>query len=1320
MLQGTLAQNATVTWPLTANANATVPAGLTAAMTKGNGLTNGGYGTNGYTIKDAITNSLNNAKTANDYIQFSVTVNATNTFSISGLVLKTLVPANQANARFQVQYSFSSNFAAPANIGTETTPAAAITTTTFNPSNLQVPAGSTIYIRIFTWGLSATNTDFTIKDVQVLGSVCPSVAITYPAPGAYCKTPGATAMPTRTGPTGGVYTAPAGLVINSSTGVIDVAASVAGTYTVSYTVAGGSGCGNLVATKSVVINNLPTAFTLTGPDGATGSFCTNGTPATFTLSGSEEGVTYTFTAINPGGNTPPGQNFSVEGVGGTLEFVQTPDGKWSYKVIGEDTETGCSNTMEGLLTAVDGPKVTSQPEPIKTVCSGSTVALTVAVSNANSLAWEVSPNGVTGWTPLNAGGQYAITKNGNNSTTLTISNVTVGLNGYRYRTVFGGPAACPINYSNGTTLSVSAIPEVTAQPVSKAVCLNSTFQVSVAALHATSYQWYKNGTLLTGETAPTLTRNFTSTADAGAYYVMIYGTCGSKRSNDANISANTNPASTTWLGPTASTTPANGTAWEFAPNWTCGVPTRTKDAIIPADVLDGYPTIKATITGEVRNLTIQSGVFGGFLNVEGKLQLFGTVTNTGVFEAGNGTIEYSGTTVQSISANTFANNTVKNLVISNNVTLNGPLDLTGTLSFGAVNSKTFTTNDHLALKSSAAATARVADITNNGVNAGNSITGNVSVERFIPAHSSRRWRLVTAPVKGVSINKAWQEGRTWNGSGASEAQGYGTLITGQAQGTPEKANAAGFDFWTAIAGGGASVRKYVGSSSASSNIDAAFFPIDNTTTASFTSHEAYLLFVRGDRTISSGSAVGSATLRAKGPLKQETTYTIPVATTQSHTLIGNPYASPINFRKLYTDNSSKIQPYYWTWQAGLGSGVGGYVLMFPNGEGGWEPVPATSGAGTTEPVIASGEGFFVVPAAGATTGNTIQLKEVHKDGNKPSISTFRQADAAPAKVRINLFTSINGQQVLLDGVQARFSESEKTAMQKAVNGGENLSIYKNSKDLIVAGDALPAAGDSIQLRFWNLAVRKYTLELAGNRFPAGTAAVLYDRHLAKETPIQLAAEGLVYEFAVTADAGSKAAQRFVIRFQKAQVLPVTLLSFTAKEESNSTVGIEWKVTGENNIKDYTVEHSTDGSIYKPLQTVLPTGQATDQVYGTTHGQPASVNHYRLKITEATGSIRYSGVATVRLDLKEGATTVYPNPVRGSKAFIKLSNKPAGNYSLAIYNPAGQQVLATVLVHGGGTAALSLPLNSNWAEGIYTVRLTNSKGGVETISLHLAK
>ncbi|MBB1284653.1 T9SS type A sorting domain-containing protein [Flavisolibacter sp. BT320] len=1313
-------QNATATWSLTSTSNVAITGNLltnSTNMAKGSGLVFTNYTGNAYGVRDGVTSSLSAAKAADDYLQFSVAPAAGFTFTLgsisSTLSVSDVAPTN--NARYQVQYSTSSTFSNNVvNLGNTEALTMGSVSFTLN-ANILVGAGQSLYFRIYLWGLQNTNTTFRINNFRIQGNACPAVEISYPK-AAFCKDPGATATPTRTGTAGGTYSAPAGLVMNSSTGVVDLAASTAGTYTVTYTAATGiAGCATVSATTNVTVNDLPTAFTLTGPDGATGSFCTNGTPATFTLSGSQEGVTYTFNAINPGGNTPPGQNFTVEGVGGTLEFVQTPDGKWSYKVTGQDDVTGCTNTMQGLLTAVDGPKVTSQPEATRTVCSGSTVTLTVGVSNATSLAWEVSPNGMTSWTSLAAGGQYSISKNGTSSTTLTISNVSVGLNGYRYRAVFGGPSACPINYSGGTMLAVSAQPVIATQPASKSICINSNFQLAVSALYGTSYQWYKNGVLLTGETGTTLTRSFTSASEAGTYYVMVTGSCGSVRSNDAIMSANTTPTSTTWQGPVPGANTGNGTAWEVSANWSCGVPTRTIDAIIPADIMDGFPTIKPAVSGEVRNLTIQAGALGGFLTVDGRLQIFGAVSNSGVFTADNGTIEYSGSTAQTIAANTFANNTVKNLVISNNVSLNGPLNLTGTLSFGEVNNRIFTTNHHLTLASSASVTARIADITNNGVNAGNAITGNVVVERFIPQHSSRRYRLVTAPVKGVSINQAWQEGRTWNGV-TTETSGNGTLITGQQQGTATNAASKGFDFWPAIAGGGASVRKYVGSSSASSNIDATFAPVDNTVTAGFSSHEAYLVYIRGDRSVSTGTAAGSALLRAKGPLKQETAYTIPVSNTQSHTLIGNPYASPINFQKLYADNSTKIQPWYWTWQASLGSNMGGYVLMLPDGEGGYEPVPSVSGS-STQPVIGSGEGFFVVPAPGAAAGNAILLKEMHKDNNRPTLALFRQAGPTAAKVRVNLFAQLNGEKTLLDGVSARFGEGQNINLNKAVNTGENLTIWKGGKDMIVASSSLAQAGDSIQLRFWNLAARSYTLELGNNRLPQGVQAVLFDRYRGTETALGAGPE-TVYSFEVNADAGSKAPLRFVIRFKKHQVLPVKLVSFTA-QQGTKAVSLEWKVEEEGAVRDYTVERKGEMGEFTPVLTQAARGAVGAQVYGESDRNPIAMAYYRLKIREHSGAFHYSDIVRVQSGQPAGTVSLYPNPVQGKTVNLQMGAKPKAVYTLTMYSPAGQVVAIRDIQHAGNSAVYPVSVQA-LASGTYLLELTDAGGKKERMQLVVAK
>ncbi|HNI43042.1 MAG TPA: hypothetical protein PK230_00005 [Chitinophagales bacterium] len=108
---------------------------------------------------------------------------------------------------------------------------------------------------------------------------------------------GSTISPTVTGTTGGTYSAsPAGLSINSSTGVITPASSTVGTYTVTYTIAASGGCPVVTTTTTVVIKPIPSA-TITSSD-ADNSICV-GESITFTAGG---GTHYQFSVAG----TPQG------------------------------------------------------------------------------------------------------------------------------------------------------------------------------------------------------------------------------------------------------------------------------------------------------------------------------------------------------------------------------------------------------------------------------------------------------------------------------------------------------------------------------------------------------------------------------------------------------------------------------------------------------------------------------------------------------------------------------------------------------------------------------------------------------------------------------------------------------------------------------------------------------------------------------------------------------------------------------------------------------------------------------------------------------
>jgi len=342
---------------------------------------------------------------------------------------------------------------------------------------------------------------------------------------------------------------------------------------------------------------------------------------------------------------------------------------------------------------------------------------------------------------------------------------------------------------------------------------------------------------------------------------------------------------TIWTGITS-------TDWNDQSNWSSGGQTSATSITIPSG-LTNYPVIN-TGTVAVKNITIQTGAALTVSNAA--LQISGSISNSGTFTATDGTIEMNGTSAQTIAANTFADNAVKDLIITNaaGVTLAGTLNITNVISFGNIDNAAFSSGGYLILVSNAAGTARVADITNGGTNTGNNISGNVTVQRFIPA--KRAFRFLTAPVNTAgSIRANWME-NTNNPSrwvNNNPVPNFGTHITGSG------GSVNGFD------------QTYTNNPS--------LFTLDNATqdwvaatnTGSLLkAGSAYRIMVRGSRSTDLNSNTpppSPTTLRAAGTLVTGTvsmkktgaggTADMPElsVTNNGYTFIGKPYASPVNW-----------------------------------------------------------------------------------------------------------------------------------------------------------------------------------------------------------------------------------------------------------------------------------------------------------------------------------------------------------------------------------------------------------------------------------------
>lgn len=154
------------------------------------------------------------------------------------------------------------------------------------------------------------------------------------------------------------------------------------------------------------------------------------------------------------------------------------------------------------------------------------------------------------------------------------------------------------------------------------------------------------------------TYTITNTIAATAYYPSITATSSFTILNEM-----------TWSG-------AINSNWNLDGNWTCGtVPTITQDVLIPN--VPNLPILSTGAVGTAHNIVIENGAS---LHVIAKtLQIAGSITNNGIFNATTGTIEMKGQEAQSIDNNDFTGNTIMELIISNpaGVTLLDDLNVTG-------------------------------------------------------------------------------------------------------------------------------------------------------------------------------------------------------------------------------------------------------------------------------------------------------------------------------------------------------------------------------------------------------------------------------------------------------------------------------------------------------------------------------------------------------------------------------------------------------------------------------------------------------------------
>ncbi|MEO5893037.1 MAG: T9SS type A sorting domain-containing protein [Ferruginibacter sp.] len=716
-----------------------------------------------------------------------------------------------------------------------------------------------------------------------------------------------------------------------------------------------------------------------------------------------------------------------------------------------------------------------------------------------------------------------------------------------------------------------------------------------------------------------------------------------------------------------------------------------------------FITFLLVVTTSIASLNAQVTITPGTnLVLNGNVSLVlnnSALENNGKFAAGSSTVDFSGyndTMVSYISgrnATTFNNLSVSKPAFG--IALKSAVAVKNVL---AVNAGNLYTDSNLTLKSDVSLTARVAPVA-----AGSSIIGKANVERYINAR--RAWRLMTAPVSNSStIYNSWQNKGVY-------AAGQGTLITGA---NPSEKN--GLDV---------SAQNTTSMKGFNSNTQG-FTSILNTNVAisagknGNADNTGYFIFLRGDRNQANTNInnSNSTTLVSNGSL-QTGEQTFPAASVANkYTLIGNPYASPVDFNNIKRNNLLKR---FYVWDPSLNT-VGGYVMMDDlDNDGVYEKTVKGS---TQTKDIQSGQAFFVQTSA--TAAASITFSESGKSVNTNGIM-FRPVGNTTGTATGMIRTTLNllnedSTTILADGVIAQFNDIFSAGVDmddasKFSNTNENIGIVRNNA--LLAAERRPSLGanDTVYFKLSTTTQRSYQFVFeVSNLEQPGMMAFLQDSYLGTNTPINLSGVTTV-NFAINGETASAATTRFRIVFKASVVvLPVTISSVKAQQQNNN-IAVEWKVENELNMVKYDVEKSTDGVAFMQVNTINVNGNSnTYNTYSWLDVNSALGNNfYRIKSYDRSGEIKYSSV--VKVSISKGATassfSIYPNLVTGNVINLVMNNQPAGKYQVRLTSINGQSIFVKSIQTIGGNSVESLNTGNKLAAGIYQLEIIGQNNSHNT-------
>jgi hypothetical protein len=163
-------------------------------------------------------------------------------------------------------------------------------------------------------------------------------------------------------------------------------------------------------------------------------------------------------------------------------------------------------------------------------------------------------------------------------------------------------------------------------------------------------------------------------------------------------------------------------------------------------------------------------------------------------------------------------------------------------------------------------------------------------------------------------------------------------------------------------------------------------------------------------------------------------------------------------------------------------------------------------------------------------------------------------------------------------------------------------------------------------------------------------------------------------------------------------LPITLLSFTAKDINHDHVLVSWATSMEHLVDHFEIQRSIDNSSFQAIAEVKAVGESEiPHYYSVNDNNPSvGVNYYRLKEFDKDGNFYFSPVVSVNFAGPEGVE-IYPNP---ASDFTNINSLKYPILEVNLYDITGK-LLKSIQPPSGGLTSVKLS-TSDLSSGVYIV------------------